>query len=101
MAVVVVDEAEFGVIELAGPLDGLFHITCRGYLPIGGVGIGGADVAGGAVEFANVLSEIPAVSEPRAVLLDGQRAGGGGRDTGGILLRESNATDRHRLGGDG
>lgn len=41
MPVVVVDEAEFGVIILAGPLDGLFHITCRGYLPIGGVGIGG------------------------------------------------------------
>ncbi len=45
--------------------------------------------------------EIPAISEPRAVLLDGQRAGGGGHDTGGILLREHNATDRHRLGSDG
>ena len=77
MAVVVVDEAEFGVIELAGPLDGLLHIPCGGYLPIGGVCIGVADVAGGAVEFADVLRQIPAVCEPGAVLLDGQRAGGG------------------------
>ena len=28
-------------------------------------------------------------------------AGGGGRDTGGILLRAHDSTDRHRLGGDG
>ena len=68
---------------------------------MGGVCIGGADVAGGTVEFTDVLGEIPGVSEPRAVLLDGQRAGCGGRDTGGILLRERNTTDRHRLGGDG
>ena len=54
-----------------------------------------------AVELADVLSEVPAVGVPGAVLLDSQRAGGGGRDTGGILLRECNATDRHRLGGDG
>ena len=59
------------------------------------------DVAVLAVEFADVLSEVPAVGVPGAVLLDGRRAGGGGRDTGGILLRERNATDRHRLGGDG
>ena len=78
MAVIVVDETEFGIIKLAGPLDGLFHITCRGYLPIGGVGIGGANIAGGAVEFANVLRQIPAVGEPGAVLLESQRAGGHG-----------------------
>ena len=59
------------------------------------------DVAVLAVEFADVIGEIPAVGEPGAVLLDSQRAGGGGRDTGGILLREQNATDRHRLGSDG
>ena len=59
------------------------------------------DVAVLAVELADVLGEVPAVSEPGAVLLDDQRAGGGGRDTGGILLRERNTTDRHRLGGDG
>ena len=43
MAVVVVDEAELGIIELAAPLDGLLHIPCGGYLPVGCVGIGGAD----------------------------------------------------------
>ena len=31
----------------------------------------------------------------------GVLARGGGHDTGGILLREGEATDRHRLGGDG
>ena len=101
MAVVVVDETELGVVELAGPLDGLGYITFCRYLAVGGVGVGGADVAGGAVEFADVLGEIPAVGEPGAVLLEGQRAGGGGRDTGGILLRAHDSIHRHRLGGDG
>ena len=78
MAVVVVDEAEFCVVELAGPLDSLLYITFCRYLAVGGVGVGGADVAVLAADFANVLSEIPAVSEPGAVLLDGQRAGGYG-----------------------
>ena len=59
------------------------------------------DVAVRAVEFADILGEVPAVGVPGAVLLDGRRAGGGGRDTGGILLRERNTTDRHRLGSDG
>ena len=54
-----------------------------------------------AVELADVLGEVPAVCVPGAVLLDSQRAGGGGRDTGGILLGEYNVTHRHRLGGDG
>lgn len=45
VAVVVVDHAEFCIVVLTAPLDGLLHITCRGYLPVGRVGIGGADVA--------------------------------------------------------
>ena len=78
MAVIVVDETEFGIVVLTAPLDSLLHITCGGYLPVGGVGIGGADVAGGAVELADVLRQIPAVGVPGAVLLDSQRAGGYG-----------------------
>ena len=49
--------------------------ACR-YLPIGRVGVGGADVTGGAVEFADVLGEVPAIREPGSVFLNGQRAGG-------------------------
>ena len=59
------------------------------------------DVAVLAVELADVLGEVPAVIEPGAVLLDSQRAGGGGRDTGGILLRAHDSIHRHRLGSDG
>ena len=78
MAVVVVDEAEFGVVELAGPLDSLLYITFCRYLAVGGVGVGGADVAVLAVELADVLGEVPAVGVPGAVELDSQRTGGDG-----------------------
>ena len=42
-----------------------------------GVGVGGADVAGGAEDFADILGEVPAVGEPGAVFADGKGAGGG------------------------
>ena len=71
MAVVVVDQTELVVVEFAGPQDSLLYITFCRYLAVGGVGVGGAEVAVLAVEFANVLSEIPAVGVPGAVLLDG------------------------------
>lgn len=61
MAVVVVDEAEFGIVELAGPLDILLYISFCRYLAVGGVGVGGADVAVLAVKFVDVLGEVPAV----------------------------------------
>ena len=82
VAVVVVDEAELGVIELAGPLDGLFDTASRrtvgalAWQAIGGVGVAGAKGTVVAVYFANVLRQIPAVGEPGAVLLERQRAGG-------------------------
>ena len=90
MAVVVVDKAEFGVVVFAGPLEGLGDITSRCDCAVGGVGIGGADVAGGAVDFADVLRQIPAVGVPGAALLDGQRARGDG--LGGV-------TRRHHIAG--
>ena len=55
MAVVVVDEAEFGVVVLTAPLDGLGYVTLCRYLAVGGVGVGGADVTMLAVDFADVL----------------------------------------------
>ena len=76
MAVVVVDEGQLGVIELAAPLDGLGGAACGGDIAVGGVGIGGVDVTGGAEYLAHVLGEVKAVGVPCAVLLDGQRAGG-------------------------
>ena len=88
MAVVVVDEAEFCVVELAGPLDSLLYITSRrtvsalAWQAVGGIGIAGAKGTIVAVDFADVLGEIPAVGVPGAVLLDGQRSGGNG--LGGI-----------------
>ena len=78
MAVVVVDEGQLGVIELTAPLDGLGSGADGCYRAVGGVGIGGGDVAGGTEYFAHVLGEVKAVCVPCAVLLDGQRTGGYG-----------------------
>ncbi len=76
MAVVVVDEGQLGVIELAAPLDGLGGAACGSDGAVGSVGIGGGDVTGGAEYLAHVLGEVKAVCVPCAVLLDGQRTGG-------------------------
>ena len=77
MAVVIVHQTESGIVVLTAPLDGVVDAvgTFR-YFTIGGVGVGGADVTVVAVELADVFGQIPAVSVPCAVLLDGQRAGG-------------------------
>ena len=71
MAVVVVDEGQLGVIELAAPLDGLGGAAGGGDGAVGGVGVGGVDVTGGAEYLAHVLGEVKAVGVPCAVLLDG------------------------------
>ena len=76
MAVVVVDEGELGVVVFRGALDGLGDISGGCYLPKGGVGVVGADVAVLAVDFADVFGEIPTIGVPCAVFLNGQRAGG-------------------------
>ncbi len=84
MAVVVVDEAELAIEELAGPLYGLFDTASRrtvgalAWQAIGGIGIAGAKGAVGAVYLADVLGEIPAVGVPGGILLERQRAGGDG-----------------------
>ena len=76
MAVVVVDEGELGVVVLATPLDGLGDIAICCDFSVGGVGVGGAEVAVLAEDFADVLGEIPAVGVPGAVFADGQGARG-------------------------
>ena len=58
-------------------------------MPEGSVGIGGGDVAGGAVEFADVLGEIPTVCMPSAADLDDQRTGGDG--LGGVPCEQPQA----------
>ena len=65
-------------MELATPLNRLGDVAGGGYLPIGGVGVGGADVAGGAEDFAHVFGEVQAVGVPCAVLLDGERTSSDG-----------------------
>ena len=78
MAVVVVDEGELGVVVLAAPLDRLGDIAVCCDFSVGGVGVGGAEVAVLAEDFADVLGEIPAVGVPGAVFADGQGARGNG-----------------------
>ena len=76
MTVVVVGEAEFGVVVLAGPLDGLFDTASRrtvgalAWQAIGGIGIAGAKGAVVAIDLADILGEIPAAGVPGAVLLE-------------------------------
>ena len=78
MSIVVVGETELGIVELAAPLEGLCDVSVGGHFTIGGIGVGGGEVAVGGEELADVLCEIPAVGVPRAIFLDGKRAGGDG-----------------------
>ena len=61
---------------LTTPLNRLVYISCGGDLAVGGVGVGGADVAGGSEYFTHVFGEVEAIGVPGTVFLDGQRAGG-------------------------
>ena len=63
-------------MELTTPLNRLGDVAGGGYRAKEGVGVGGADVADGAENFAHVFGEIEAVGEPGAVFLDGERTGG-------------------------
>jgi hypothetical protein len=65
-------------VILTTPLNGLLYIPGGGDVTVGGVSVGGADVAGGAEDLAHVLGEVKAVGIPCAVLLDGERTRGDG-----------------------
>ena len=73
MAVVVVDEVEFGVVVLRGPLEGLRDVAGGGNGAEGRVGIRRADVAVLTEDFADVFRDVVTIGEPRAVFLDGER----------------------------
>ena len=74
MAVVVVNEVEFGVVVLRGPLEGLRDVAGFRYGSEGRVGILRADVAVLTEDFADVFRDVVTVSKPRSVFLDGERA---------------------------
>ena len=73
MAVIVINEVEFRIVVLRRPLEGLGDVAGSGDRAEGRVGIRRSDVAGGAEYFADVLRQVVAVGEPRAVLLDRKR----------------------------
>ena len=75
---VVVYHAEFVFAYLTTPLYRLGDGAAGCYGAVGGVGVGGGDVAGGTEYFAHVLGEVESVGVPRAVFLDSKRAGGDG-----------------------
>ena len=101
MAVVVVGEAEFDIVVFTTPADGLVVGVGGGDFAVGSVGVGEVDAGIGAVGFPDVFREVPAVGVPRAVLLDGERAGGGGLggipedipQSGGVGARQVTASD--------
>ena len=70
VAVVVVNEVEFGVVNFGRPLEGLRDVAGSGDRSERGIGIRRADVAGGAEDFADVFRKVVAIGEPRAVLLN-------------------------------
>ena len=74
-------------MELTAPLNWLGNGAGGCYRSVGGVCVGGGDVAAGAEYFAHVLGEIKTVGVPCTVFLDGKGAGGDG--PGGILGDES------------
>ena len=73
VAVVVVNEVEFGVVNFGRPLEGLGNVTGSGDRAERSVRICCTDVAGGAEDFADVFREVVAVGEPRAVFLNRER----------------------------
>jgi len=74
VAVVVVDEVEFGIVILRRPLEGLGDIAGFRYVPERSVGIRRSDVAVLTEDFADVFRDVVAVGEPRAVFLNRERA---------------------------
>ena len=80
--IVIIHQSQLFIVELATPLNRLGDVAGGGDGAIRGVGVGGADVAGGAEDLAHVFGEVEAVGVPGAVFLDGERAGGDG--LGGI-----------------
>ena len=64
-----IHQSQLLVVEFATPLNRLSDVAGGGYLPIRGIGVGGADVAGGAEYFAHVFGEVEAIGVPGAVFI--------------------------------
>jgi len=78
VAVVVVHQGQLCVVVFTTPLNRLDEIPGHGDSAVGGVGVGGTDVAVLAVDLTDVFGEIPSIGEPGAVYLNSQRTRGGG-----------------------
>ena len=76
MSVIVVNKRKFCVSILTRPLNRLGNVAGGGDGAVGGVGVGGADVAGRTEDLAHVFGEVEAVGVPSTVFLDGERTGG-------------------------
>ena len=87
ITVIIIHHSQLYVVELTAPLNWLGNGAGGCYRSVGGVCVGGGDVAAGAEYFAHVLGEIKTVGVPCTVFLDGKGAGGDG--PGGILGDES------------
>ena len=76
MAVIVVNEAEFGIVELTAPLEGLCDVSVGGHFTIGRVVVRGYNASFVVEQLTDILREIPAVGVPRAVFANSKGAGG-------------------------
>ena len=76
IAVVVIDQGEFFVVHLAGPLDGLDEAARTGHGPIGGVIVSRRDRSLCVEDLRHILVEVHAVAVQGSALHEGQGAGG-------------------------
>ena len=72
IAVVVIDQGEFFVVHLAGPLDGLDEAACFGDCPIGGVIVSRRDRSLCVEDFRHILDEVMAVKVDSIILNQNQ-----------------------------
>ena len=76
IAVVVIDQGEFFVVHLAGPLDGLDESSGAGGCSIGGVIVSRRDRSLCVEDLCDILVEVHAVAVQGSALHEGQGAGG-------------------------
>ena len=64
-----IHQSQLLVVEFTTPLNRPGDVAGGGYRAIRGIGVGGADVAGGAEDLAHVFGEIKAIGVPGAVFI--------------------------------
>ena len=75
IAVVVIDQGQFFVVHLAGPLDGLDEAARTGHGPIGGVIVSRRDRSLCVEDLRHILVEVHAVAVQGSALHEGQGGG--------------------------